>query len=175
MTGATRDPVVDIGAKPERRTAVAMLDFQLHGEEWRVLDDQPAFLDRRHQKVLVPFALQHRSKQLYQRWPADRGLQIEPGAVRCDAHVEVPAKRRVPKVHRRRALAGRLARNARDRVQAVPRLGLLRHRRDMSSGMIAGKYNISAAPPASLDGPDAGTSVKSRCGSPPRTGPQRGS
>ena len=59
MTGATRDPVVDIGAKPERRTAVAMLDFQLYGEEWRVLDDQPAFLDRRHQKVVVSFALQH--------------------------------------------------------------------------------------------------------------------
>jgi hypothetical protein len=175
MAGATRDPVVDIGAKPERRTAVAMLDFQLYGEEWRVLDDQPAFLDRRHQEIFVPFALQHRSEQLYQRRPADRGLQIEPGAVRGDAHVEVPAKRRVPKVHRWRPLTGRLARNARDRVQAVPRLGLLRHGRGMSSGMIAGKYNISAAPPASLEGPGVGTSVKSRCGSPPRRGPQRGS
>src|SRR6266545_98713 len=79
---------------------LALLRLELDGKEWRVFDGDPAFLDRGDEEILVAFALEDRGEELHQRRPSDRSLEIEPGAVRRDAHVEIAAKRRIPPVHR---------------------------------------------------------------------------
>jgi hypothetical protein len=126
MVGPAGDPVVDIGAEVKLPAMPARLDLELDRQERRVVDHDPAFLDRRDQEVLVAFPLEHRGEQLDQRQPSDRRLQVEPGAVGGDAHVEIAAEGRIPQVHRRRALAGRLPDCARDGVQPA-RLPFLRH------------------------------------------------
>ena len=105
----------------------ARLDLELDRQERRVVDHDAAFLDRRDQEVLVPFPLEHRGEQLDQRRPADRRLQVEPGAVGGDAHVEIAAEWRIPQMDRRRALAGRRPDCARDGLQPARRLPFLRH------------------------------------------------
>ena len=99
-------PVVDIGAEVEHPARRLILRHcKLDGQERRVVDLDAALLHRRDQKVFVALALEHRGEQLHQRRPADRRLQVEPGAVGGDAHVEIAAKRRVPPLDRRRPLA----------------------------------------------------------------------
>src|SRR5262245_54778180 len=80
--------------------ATGLVDAKLHRHERSVVDRDPAFFDWGHQEVLVPFPLEHRGEQLDQGEPADRGLEVEPGAVGGDAHVEIAAKWRIPEVHR---------------------------------------------------------------------------
>ena len=111
-----RHPVVDIGAEIQHPASGSLLRPEFDCEERRVLDDDPAFLDRRDQKISVPFPLEHRGEELHQRRPSDRRLEVEPGAVRGDAHIKVAAKRRIPQIHRRRAFARGLARHPRDGV-----------------------------------------------------------
>ena len=74
----------------------------------------PTFSTGVTRKYLSLLALEHRGEQLDQRGPADRRLQIEPGAVGGDAHVEIAAERRVPQMHRRRALLARALCRTRD-------------------------------------------------------------
>src|SRR5262249_28330550 len=64
---------------------------------------------RGDQEVLVPFPLQHRCKQFYECRPADRSLEIEPGPVGRDPHVEIAAERRIPQVYGRQPFLRRLA------------------------------------------------------------------
>src|SRR5271155_6054708 len=98
------DPVVDIGAEVEHAAGSSgFLDLELDGKERSILDGNAALLDRRNQKIFLAFALEHGSEQLDERVPPDRSFEIVPGAVRRDAHVEVAAKRRVPKLDRRRS------------------------------------------------------------------------
>src|SRR5262249_35900689 len=92
-------PVVDVGAEMQHLAMISLLGLKLDREERRVFDDDPAFLDRRDQEVFVPFPLEDRGEELHQRRPPDRGLEIEPSAVRRDAHIEVAAKRRIPQMH----------------------------------------------------------------------------
>src|SRR5262245_63938123 len=96
MIASARHPVVDVGAEMQHPAAISLLGLKLDREERRVLDDDAALLDWRDQKVFVPFPLEDRGEELHQRRPPDRGLEIEPGAVRRDAHIEVAAKRRLP-------------------------------------------------------------------------------
>ena len=77
-------------------TAGRPLDLEFHRNKWNVIDRDATLLDRRDEIIFVPFPLEHGSKQLHQRRPADRGLEIEPGAVGGDAHIEVAAERRIP-------------------------------------------------------------------------------
>ena len=94
------------------------LELELDGEEWCILDKDPAFFHRGDEIILVPFPLEDRGEQFHQRQPADRRFQVIPGAVGGDAHVEVAAERRIPKLDRRRALAGSRHR-ARDGIEAA--------------------------------------------------------
>src|SRR6266852_194798 len=144
MLAPAGDPIVDIGAKAQRSTLPAALDRELDREKRRVLDDEAAFLDRRHQKILVVLPFEDGGEQLHQRRPPDRGPEIEPGAVGGDAHVEIAAERRIPQVDRRRPLAGGFARGAREGVQTGPCLGVLRHG---VPRIPAYRWRISAAPP----------------------------
>jgi len=122
-------PVVHIGAKRER--ARSPLAFLLHLDrgERRIVDRDADLLDRRDEKVSPGFALEHRGEQLDQRGTPDRRLEIEPGAVGGDAHVEVAAERRVPQVNRGRALDGRMLGGSRNLIEAG-RLGLHFFRHD---------------------------------------------
>ena len=99
------DPVVDIGAEVAARGRSAPSSTSIstarNGASSTVM---PHFSDRRDQEILVALALEHGGEQLDQRRPADRRLEVVPGAVGGDPHVEIAAKRRVPQVHRRRAL-----------------------------------------------------------------------
>src|ERR1043166_14482 len=120
------DPVVDVGAEIQAPAGGRVLDLKLDREKRRVVDRDPAFLDRRYQEILVAFALEHRGEQFDQRGAPDWGLLIKPGAVGGDAHVDIAAIGRIPQVDRRQALAARAARLARDPLQ--PRsLYFLRH------------------------------------------------
>jgi hypothetical protein len=65
-----------------------------------------ALLDRSNEKVLVSFALEHRSKKLNQGRAANRGFRVEPRAISGDPHIEIAAKGRVPALDRRRSFAG---------------------------------------------------------------------
>src|SRR5262249_59184888 len=96
-----------IGAEAERLARVAALDRELDRQERRVVDGDAAFFHWRDQEISVPFPLEHRSEQLNQSRPPDRRLEVEPGAVRGDAHVEVAAERRVPEKKPRGALSPR--------------------------------------------------------------------
>ena len=134
VIAVARHPVVDVGAEMQHPAVIGLLGPELDREERRVVDDDPAFLDRRDQEVFVPFPLEDRGEELHQRRPPDRSLEIEPGAVRSDAHIEVAAKRRIPQMHRRRPFAHGVPRHARDGVQPAPCLfRLLRHGSDPSS------------------------------------------
>src|SRR5262249_58934299 len=84
MIAPARHPVVDIGAEIQHPALSSLLRPELDREERRILHDDPAFLDRRDQEIFVPFPLENRGEQLYQRRPPDRSLEIEPGAVRRD-------------------------------------------------------------------------------------------
>ena len=106
MVRPARDPIVDIGAEVEHPAGRLFLDIKLDREERRILDLDAALLNGRDQEILFALALEHRGEQLDQRRPADRRLEIEPGAVGGDAHVEIAAKRRIPALDRRRPLGG---------------------------------------------------------------------
>src|SRR5437764_2416686 len=95
MTGPAADPVIDIGAKMQEAAAGFVLDVELDREKRCVIDGDAAFLHRRDQKVLVALALEYGSEQPDQCGPSDRGLLVEPGAVRRDPHVDVAAVGRV--------------------------------------------------------------------------------
>jgi hypothetical protein len=56
-------------------------------------------------------------KQLDQRQPPDRRLEVVPSPVGGDAHVEIAAKRRVPKVDGWRPFAPGIAGGAGDRLK----------------------------------------------------------
>jgi hypothetical protein len=126
MLRSACDPVVDIGAEMQNALPRLCLDSELHGEERRVIDLDAAFLHRRDEIIFVLFALEHRGEELHQRRPPDGRLEIVPGAVGGDAHIEVAAERRVPQVHRRRAVPCGCAGRARDCIDALP-LPFLRH------------------------------------------------
>src|ERR1700733_3750445 len=96
-------PVIHIGAEVQHPAGTTILDLELDCEEWRIIDRNPALLHRRDQEIVVAFALEYGGKQLHQRRPADRRLEIEPGAVGSDAHIEIAAERRVPALDRRGA------------------------------------------------------------------------
>src|SRR4029077_3129337 len=122
-----RDPVVRIGAKRQHARRPRAFLLHLDRGERRVVDRDADLLDRGDEKILLAFALEHRRKQLGQRVPPDRRFQVEPGAVGGDAHVEVAAERRIPQMHRRRALFARALHLARDGVEAAC-LALIWHR-----------------------------------------------
>src|SRR5262245_18464391 len=96
MAGAAGDPIINIGTKRQYLPALIVADLKLDGQEGRVGDDDPAFLDRRDQKILVALALEHRGKQLPEPVTADPSLQVEPCPVARDSHVEIAAERRIP-------------------------------------------------------------------------------
>src|SRR5579862_7078666 len=83
------DPLVDIGPKVEDLSGIPVRHFELDGDKWRVVNLDAAFLHRRDQEVIVAFALEYGSEQLDERGPADRRLEIVPGAVGCDAHIQI--------------------------------------------------------------------------------------
>src|SRR5262249_6603115 len=140
-----RHPVIDIGAEMQLLALLSLLRLELDREERRVLDGDAAFLHRRDQEILVAFAFEHRGEQLHQRRSPDRGLEIEPSAIGRDTHVEVAAKRRIPQMHRRRALARGFARHTGNGLEPPPRLfRLLRLACDL--GLLAHKCSMSALP-----------------------------
>jgi hypothetical protein len=121
---AARNPVIHICPEAENTAAALPFGLHLHGGERRVVHRDADLLHRGLEEVLLPLAPQHRGEQLHQRGPPDRRLEIEPGPIRRDAHVEIAAEWRIPQMHgRRAALAGALCRT-RDRVQTAG-IGLL--------------------------------------------------
>src|SRR5215471_4364055 len=105
MPRSASDPLIDIGPKVEHLPGIPVGHFQLNGDKWRVLDMDAAFLRGRDQEVVVAFALEYGSEQLDERRPADRRLEIVPGAVRRDPHIKVTAEGRVPLFDRGQARA----------------------------------------------------------------------
>src|SRR5215211_160097 len=128
MACATRHPIIHIGAEVQRPYGVALFDPHFDGEKWRIIDHNAAFLHRRDQVVMITLALEHRGEQLDQRRTPDRRLEIEPGPIGGNPHVEITTERRVPQVDRRRSFAGRLFGGAGDAVEAGPlRVHFFRH------------------------------------------------
>src|SRR5512144_12029 len=120
----SRDPVVDVGAELKNLSGIASDGFHFDSKKGRILNNDPDLFDRRHQKMLVAFPLEHRCKQFDQSRPPDRRFLVKPGAVSRDPHVDIAAKWRIPKLHGRVPLV--LAwQPCRDRFQSA--LPCLRH------------------------------------------------
>src|SRR5262249_430175 len=66
---------------------------------------------------IVALALEHRGEQLDQRRPADRRLEVEPGPVGGNPHVEITTEGRIPQVYRRRSFTAGLFGGAGDAVE----------------------------------------------------------
>ena len=58
LTGPAHDPVVDIGPKMQDLSGFIVFYPELDRQKGRVLDDNPAFLNRGYQEVPVAFALE---------------------------------------------------------------------------------------------------------------------
>ena len=95
-----------------------LIDSELNGHERHIVNDDAAFLHRSDEKVLISLSFEDGSEQLDQGRTSDRGLEIEPSAVRRDAHIEIAAERRIPKVDGWRPFARRFLCRPRDGVKA---------------------------------------------------------
>ena len=107
MGGINRHLVFHIGLEVDRLGLPLPLNRHPDGGEGRVIHPDSHLLNRGHEIVFpVVIMPQHGGKQLYERFPPDGGIQIEPGAVLGDPHVDIAAKGRIPQVNRGRPLAG---------------------------------------------------------------------
>src|SRR5207253_1542859 len=95
--------------------------LEFNCKERRVIDLYAAFLNRGNEKVFIALALQNGREQFHQRGTPNRRLEIEPGPVGGNAHVEIAAERWIPQVNRRRSFASGLAYRARHAVQSSSR------------------------------------------------------
>ena len=120
------DPIIDIGAEIENLLASFPFDPELDGNKRHIVDYNAAFLDRRDEEVLIPLTLEHGGEELDQGGTSNRRLEIKPSAICCDAHVEIAAERRIPKVDGRRPFSTRFACRPRDGIQSHG-LELTRH------------------------------------------------
>ena len=103
VVGTCDNPVANIGHKFDAIGAAGEIDCHKGG----IVDGNPDLFDGGHKKVIRAILADDPRKQPDKLWPTDRRPQIEPRPIPRDPHIDVPAKRRVPKMHRRRPLTPR--------------------------------------------------------------------
>ena len=97
------DGFADIGEEDDFLAGAGVDDFHVHGEKGAILDLDSHFLDWIDEKIRIPFPLEDRGEEIDHGLAADRPAFMVPNAVPGDAQVDVAAKRRIPKMHWRRA------------------------------------------------------------------------
>src|SRR5262245_30181364 len=125
VLGSAGHPVVHVGAKMKRLAGAGRLEPQLDRDERHVLDRDAALFDRSHKEVAVAFALKYGREQFDKGGPPNRGLEVVPGPVCGDPHIEIAAEWRIPQMHRRKAAYA--FHGAREGVERYRRLPFLRH------------------------------------------------
>ena len=96
-----RHDIAHIGGDQYHLMSLRLMPVHANPEKRGVLNPHHHFFVRGNQIMPIRVAPQHRGEELDQRFPADRRVHVEPGAVGPDFHVEIPAERRFPAFHRR--------------------------------------------------------------------------